>query len=182
MVFTSFRAWSILALLICVAPPANARLSLYWPYERLFRESNLVVIAEAEKSEASKDEFPYQNCPWRSEIEGLVTIFKVKLALKGSESAKEVRVLHFKQRGGDWAVPIVDGPHFVTFATAPVELSTKNRCKMVEKPSYLLFLKRMADGRYEPVTGQFDPLFSVREMFAARLRLTMDGQSIEVNN
>lgn len=35
---------------------------------------------------------------------------------------------------------------------------------MLGPPEYLLFLKRTADGRLEPVSGQIDPALSVREM------------------
>lgn len=32
------------------------------------------------------------------------------------------------------------------------------------KPSYLLFLKHRKDGRYQPVTGQFDSALSCKEI------------------
>ena len=159
MVSTSFRVWSILTLLICVPTTVNADAVRLWTYERLFRESNLVVIGEAEKSQASKDTFPDKN-PWGVRIEGIVTVFKVKLILKGSESAQEIRLLHFK--GG--VLWISNTPTFVKFATGPVELSSKTG-GLRQKPNYLLFLKKMGDGRYEPITGQTDPAFSVQEMF-----------------
>ena len=73
MFFTSFRSCVIVALLFCVAPPANARPAPDWPYDQLFRESHLVVIAEAESSEPSKDAFPDDNS-WPIDIEGVVTI------------------------------------------------------------------------------------------------------------
>ena len=34
-------------------------------------------------------------------------------------------------------------------------------------PEYLLFLKRLKDGRYEPVSGRIDPAPSVREVSEA---------------
>jgi hypothetical protein len=107
--------------------------------------------------------FPDKN-PWSLDFEGIVTTFKVKLILKGTETSKTIRVLHFKIKQFHGLRAIINGPGFVKFATAPVEVSTK-RCKLETKPSYLLFLKKMADGRYGAVTGQTDPEFSVREMF-----------------
>jgi hypothetical protein len=163
MFFTSFRSCVIVALLLCVAPPAHARQVPHWPYDQLFRESHLVVIAEAETSEPSKDAFPDKNL-WPIRIEGIVTTFEVKLILKGSESSKKIRVLHFRIKEIRGLVGVINGPGFVQFATGPVKVSSKSGWH-IEKPSYLLFLKKMADGRYGAVTGQTDPIHSVREMF-----------------
>jgi hypothetical protein len=153
----------MVALLFCAAPPANARPVPHWPYDQLFRESHLVVIAEAETSEPSKDAFPDKNL-WPIRIEGIVTLFRVKLILKGSETSKTIRVLHFKIKEIRGLVGVINGPGFVKFATGLVELSSKSG-RLETKPSYLLFLKKMADGRYGAVTGQTDPVYSVREMF-----------------
>jgi hypothetical protein len=165
MVSTAFRVCSTLTLLICVAQTANARPIPLWPYDQLFRESNLAVIAEAVRSQTSKDVFPDAN-PWQLKMEGIVTVFRVELVLKGKEAAKEIRVLHFKigQLPKDHIFVINDGPCFVKFATDNVELTSKD-LHVTQKPNYLLFLKKMADGRYEAVTGQTDPEFSVREMY-----------------
>jgi hypothetical protein len=167
MVFTSFRACSILILfVVCVAPAANARAKRHWSEKELFRASDLVVLAEAESSQASQDKFP-RGVSWEeAETKGFVTFFKVKLVLKGSEPTEEIRVLHFRflslRRG------IINGPNFVHFATQPVDLSFNDQ-RTSAKPRYLLFLKKMADGRYEPVSGQIDPDDSVRILLNGNL-------------
>jgi hypothetical protein len=166
MISNLFRVSSILAVLVCIAPSADARFRKYWSQEELFRESNLVVIAEAVKSEISKDTFPSQFYTSKASFEGIITVFKVNLVLKGNESAKSIRVLHFKLRPGSVGIfGLVDGPCLVSFATELVEVSFKGGTAR-QKPSYLLFLKKKADGRYEPVTGQVDPDDSVREMYS----------------
>jgi hypothetical protein len=136
----------------------------HWSEAELFRESDLVVIAEAQETQSSKDKFPSQFYTSQAGFEGIVTGFWVKLALKGKESAPVIRVLHFKLIPGSYEVPLINGPSLVSFATEPVEVSFKGG-KAKQKPSYLLFLKKMTDGRYEPVTGQIDPDDSVREMY-----------------
>jgi hypothetical protein len=37
-----------------------------------------------------------------------------------------------------------------------------------------LFLKARKDGRYEPVSGQYDPALSVRELNSPLIKLTDD--------
>jgi hypothetical protein len=35
----------------------------------------------------------------------------------------------------------------------------------VPQPDYMLFLRKLKDGRYEPVSGKIDPQLSVRAIF-----------------
>jgi hypothetical protein len=139
-----------LAGVVVCATPGAARLIESWPYDKLMKQSDLVVIAKAVKTEDAVDELPDHR--WPVEFVGQNTTFEVKHALKGKVEGKQIKVLHFKfgkPKNGLEVVIIENGPLFVAF-------STKNA------PEHLLFLKALKDGRYEPVSGRIDPRLSVR--------------------
>ncbi len=168
-----FRTLLAITLAACVAvgiAPVSARLIESWPYEKLFEKADLVVIAEAGKAEAALDEPP--GSTWAYEFAGQVTTLKVNHALKGKLKDKEIRVLHFKfgklkkdvKPDSLEAMLITDGPMLVAFRTEPVTVTDGEGKKVIDVPEYMLFLKRMKDGRYEPVSGRIDPAQSVREV------------------
>jgi hypothetical protein len=74
------------------------------------------------------------------------TEFETRVIMKGDKATNRFVLHHYRLAKGDG--PVVNGPNFVAFNSA------SHQC-------YLLFLKKEADGRYTPVTGQRDPaLFS----------------------
>jgi hypothetical protein len=140
---------------LCLFPLAGrGRLLEFWPYDKLMKSSDLVVIARAVKTEDCADR--YMAHSWAHEFAGQDTVCDVVHTLKGKTDRKQIKVLHFKW--GDLKKDvdpksvdafIIDGPLFVAFRT-------KNG------PDYLLFLRALKDGRYEPVSGKIDPQLSVR--------------------
>lgn len=161
VVATGFLAW-----------PTNAtgRLLDDWPYEKLFKEADLVVIAAALKTEVTKDKPPKHDWPY--EMVGQNTSFKVLHVLKGKTANKQIQILHFKfgelkkdANPNNFEDRVIqDGPIFVTFRTEPVSISVNGKKTIAVAPQYLLFLRKMKDGRYELVSGQIDPALAVREM------------------
>lgn len=143
-----------------------------WPYERLFQESELIVIATTMRNDPC-DEVWAEDDFSSDRFVGTETIFKVQSILKGG-TPDSVRVVHFNYKQG--ATRYENGPGFVTFLTEPVVTTAKNPGhdsgvlkervavdeRLVSQPEYLLFLKKRSDGRYEPVSGQMDSAFSVR--------------------
>lgn len=72
-------------------------------------------------------------------------------------------MLHFRLKEDE---AVLNGPLLVRFRTKRgLSISTKTFKAGVEKPDYLLFLKRNKDGRYEPVSGRIDPELSVKEIY-----------------
>lgn len=141
---------------LCLVPSeSRARLLDYWPYDRLMKESDLVVIANAVKTDDSNDDSPRHSWPY--EFLGQNTTFEVKHALKGKVGGKQIKDLHFKwgklKKGIDpnnfADLIIIDSPLFVVFRTK-------------KRPDYLLYLRALKDGRYEPVSGKIDPQLAVR--------------------
>src|SRR5262249_46730715 len=59
---------------------------------------------------------------------------------------------------------ITDGPLLLTFLAETVVTKTNGNESVKVLPEYMLFLKRLADGRYEPVSGRIDPALAGREV------------------
>jgi hypothetical protein len=152
---------------------ASARQVDEWAYERLFKESDLVVIAQPIRSEDSAERT--KDNLWKAEFIGVETSFKVLHTVKGAAVKSELTLLHYRTDS-----LIEDGPSLVSFRTRGIsytiskrleegeaEASTERAKIAISGPAeYLLFLKKRSDGRFEPVTGQTDPSFSVKELGA----------------
>lgn len=155
------------ALVVCVLIFPNycfARGIEDWPYEKLFRESDLVIIAEAVSSvdtgESTKDNI------WKAEFLQVKTTFAVRLLFKGSHKGNEVHIFHYRLPKG---VKIANGPLLVSFRMKELEVQGEDHKVIISKPAYLLFLKKKKDQEkdscYEPVTGSIDPELSIREIY-----------------
>ncbi len=150
-----------IAISVVVAFPvfAAGRFIEAWPYEKLMQQANVVVIGTAVSSvdsdEKSKEGFL-----------GVNTTFDVKGMLKGKVDGKQIKLLHYRIEGGNLQLP--NGPLLVTFRTTGLVVTSKRGGQTtLEPPEYLLFLKSRKDGRYEAVSGQYDPKLSVRQMFSS---------------
>jgi hypothetical protein len=148
----------VLAMSVC--SPSFARRIERWSYDELFKESDLIVVATPLSSHSSKE--TTSDNIWNEKMLGVNTTFRVSSVNKGSISEHQLTVLHYKLAN---AVKIDDGPLLVSFRLKSLELKTVEGKKIsFGKPEYLLFLKKRPDDRYEPVSGQIDPLLSVREL------------------
>ena len=150
---------------------AAARILDDWPYERLFKEADVVVIGTAVSTKDATDTFVDDR--WPHEFVGQDTTLEVLQVLKGEASVKRITVLHFKfgkltkkaaAEAGNLVLTI-DGPEFVSFRTKPEKIEIAGTGLPAHRFEYLLFLKKRADGRYEPVSGRIDPNLSMRELF-----------------
>jgi hypothetical protein len=157
--------WFAGVLVVCwTAEPAAGRLIDPWSYERLFKEADLIVVAAPVGEEKADDAFGRN--PWDLDIVGLNTAFEVKHTLKGKPDGKQIKLLHFRfvEPPKNKFVIIEDGPGFVAFRREAALVGDGDRKAVLPTPEYLLFLRRLKDGRYEPVSGKVDPRFAVREM------------------
>jgi hypothetical protein len=160
-----FTAMIVLAATLALVPLASARQVEDWPYERLFKEADLVVIATAKATEETHDPAPDNR--WKSSLVGQRTTFTVDAVLKGERAAGgTLAVLHFKLKPG---VLTQDGPLLVAFRTKGLAVEgggMKKYKALLGTPQYLLFLKAADNGRFVPVSGQADPALSVKEVYA----------------
>ena len=131
-----------------------AREHEYWPYDRLTKEADMIVIAVplSTRDTAEKTTLPglwhVDTNKVRSLIPaiGVETTFMTLAVLKGDANATKLVFHHLREAAPKLSV---DGPGLVAF-------DPKSERK------FLLFLKRESDGRYAPLTGQTDPDGSVK--------------------
>jgi hypothetical protein len=152
--------WTLAVVLLAAGVgPAAARLLPAWPYEKLLREADLVVLARPVSSADSGE--VARPAGWKVEFLGVNTRFDLRAVLKGKLEGTQLTVFHHRLKDG---VTLRNGPLLVSFRQHGLSLTTKTAKVGLARPDYLLFLRRRADGRYEPVSGPVDPELSVREV------------------
>ena len=157
---------------VLLPAPASARKIEAWSYDRLFREADVVLIAVAMNTVPT-------NHKWTEAIfdpqhfRGVITHFRVASIFKGSPP-ESIQVLHYAYANSGSLVN--DGPGLVSFTSDSIllaiqprkpktkepELLSKTRRSQNRAPEYLLFLKKRQDDTFAAVSGQVDPIFSVR--------------------
>ncbi len=132
----------LLALMTC--DTSLARSIRVWAFDDLHEKADIVVVGVA----VSSKDIEYTETFRPNYLVQQETVFEIQTVLKGGISHKKgLRLVHFRFKG---ALIPPNGPSLVHFRTG------KNR------PSYLLFLKLRKDGKVEAVTGQMDPILSVK--------------------
>jgi hypothetical protein len=144
-----------LVALAAFASTSQARAIKVWTYQELFEGADLVVLARA-VSDADAG-YRVTDKPLRNYLVGVLTTFEVEQVVKGGHEGKELVVFHYRMSKD--APPVENGPLLVSFQN-----TADSGGMAVGAPTYLLFLKRRADGRYECVSGQIDPALSVSEL------------------
>jgi hypothetical protein len=141
------------ACLLVATDIVAARAVRIWSYQELLEKSDLVVIASVT---ANNDTMEHIDLPGfqGQRVIGVESRFAVSAVLKGDKTLKDFFLHHYRPGPDGMIVP--NGPTFVYFAVSE-NGSTPQR-------TYMLFLKREADGRYAPVVGQSDPGLGVREL------------------
>ena len=130
--------WTVLFPVL--AASIEARPVKIWSLQELTTKADLVVVATAVSSTDTKNwVYPEaKDTTWVT----VDTVFSIETVLKGELKGPSVTVQHFRYWKPEASV--IDGPSFVQFAPS-------------KKHRYLMFLGRKANGRYEPLTGQYDP-------------------------
>jgi hypothetical protein len=148
------------AILGILCSSLSARQIEDWPYDKLFKQADLVVIVKPlAVRDASKEDQAIPPKGHSNLLTGLVTTFEVLQVVKGECKQKKMELVHFRLKAG---VKVSDGPLLVSFHTKARDLSGKGRAGWF-RSDYMLFLKKKG-GRFEPVSGQFDPGLSVKQM------------------
>ena len=149
---------SLATFLVLLAATAFARLHEHWPYDRLTKEADLILIATpvAVNDTAEMTMLPGIGSTDTNNVRRLIpaigveTGFAILSVLKGDTGTNKFVILHHLRRT-ERPGPEINGPGLVTFDPD-------------EKKRFLLFLKRESDGRYAPLSGQTDPDGSVRDL------------------
>ncbi len=166
-----------LFLILCGAVLSlHARAVRTWSYEELIKASDLVAIVEPISTESTKDIFPASSSGRpQTDIVGQNTSFKILATLKGdTQKDATINVLHFVYSPD--VLMIANGARFAHFVSGPLQfrkqvLQDEKEIGGItvysEQPVWLAFLKKMEDGRFEPVTPHYDSTDSFRELHQA---------------
>lgn len=163
------RSYLLLVVACCLPLLVKARKVEDWPYARLYASADLVVIAHSLGSTDTADQL--DDPAWGKNLIGVETRFEVAQVLKGGPLENLV-LLHFRSDA-----LLQNGPSLVAFRTRGRTLTileTEAEGKRLVEPMiqlvaeasppvYLLFLTKKGL-RYEAVSGQIDPGFSVRQL------------------
>ena len=106
-------------------------------------QADLVVIAKPISTTNTSERAVLSNISPNVHVVGVQTEFVVRVVMKGEATIQKITVPHYGLAN------VEDGrvrgaPHLVSFDAK-------------QRQCYLLFLKKEADGRFAPVTGQTDP-------------------------
>jgi len=158
-------AWILALSVTCLSFASSGNLSRpkeVWPISKAFSKADIVMIA---KVAAIRDAKEGEAIPPQGEeryLSGVVTSFKVEQMIKGEEKRKSIELIHFKNTPE--GIRIINGPCLVSFKVFKPQVINETIIITSEKeePVYMLFLTKRSDGRYEPVSGQYDADDSVK--------------------
>jgi hypothetical protein len=139
-------------LVAILASTSFGRPVAYWPYDKLTKEADLIVIATPSKTEETGEKMDLPGISRNNKPVpgvGINTTFAVIAVLKGKQDLEEFVLFHLRE--AEPQVISVNGPGLVSFDPS-------------EKKRYLLFLKREADGRLTSLCGQTDPAGAVKDL------------------
>ena len=143
--------------LVLLSTAVFARIHEHWPYDRLTKHADVIVIATPVSVHDTAEKTTLPNIVRtdtnnvRSEIPaiGVETTFTILSVLKGDTGTNSLVFHHLREAEKPGVQD--NSPGLVTFDPK-------------EKKRFLLFLKRESDGRYAPLTGQTDPDGGVRDL------------------
>jgi len=165
-IVNTFRL-TFFAGVLLVTSTSHARLIRTWTYDDLVKESDLVVIAnvvDAKVVPTTEDLSVNGLATFGHPFQQIETAIRVRAVIKGKYEQKRLDMVHFRYDPKD-THPTINPPTLIEFPKSDrIARTIGEGNERVYGKDYLLFLKVGKDGKYRPVTGQVDPLFSVREV------------------
>ena len=157
---------TIFAGLLLATSTSHAHSMRDWTYDDLLKESDLVVIADVVDTKVvpTTDDLSANGlASFGHSFQQIETVFLVRTAIKGKHEQKRLAFVQFDIGPSGDTIP--NGPTLFRFPKSDRIARTIGKGnERVYGEDYLLFLKVRKDGKYDPVTGQVDPVFSVREL------------------
>jgi hypothetical protein len=132
----------VCALMIAIPLAALGRLMQSWSCQQMFDQSDLVAIAKPLSTTDTTEKTVLPNIAPDIHVVGVETKFEVRLVTKGDTDTHSFTLHHYRLE--DTKMRMMNAPMLAAFDPN-------------ENHRYLLFLKKEADGRYAPVSGQTDP-------------------------
>jgi len=156
-------------LLFALCGIIEARPIGIWGYDLLMEKSDVVLIGKVDTEKAFDEKLDHP--AFGDVMEARLTTFKVGAVLKGKAAGEKIELVHYLVNPDK---PVVNGPLTAYFringerlTVTAVDGVAVKQDRVEPAPDYLLFLKVRKDGRFEPVTGQVDSMFSVRKVTRA---------------
>jgi hypothetical protein len=154
----SQRRWLVLVILCVLGAgdkQAPARIREAWSDQQIADRSDLIVMAKAIEVRDTGIQTTVPNIKRGNDSVGAIemeTTFEISAVLKGKIEQARLVFCHLRE--------------------VKTEVASRGAAELVAfdpdgKKTYLLFLKRDADGRYSAVVGQTDPADAVREVSRA---------------
>jgi len=135
----------IIAVAVALPFTCLARIIPYQPYEKLFKQADVVAIVELKSVSPSEKKLTGHGSP--DKFDGKVALLTVGIVLKGDSGINQISLLHFSySKMGE-----PNGALFLDFSDS-------------EKHQYLVFLKKDDDVSLAPVTGHYDAALSVKKI------------------
>jgi len=144
---------SALVLICALIEPLSARprVGLALSFQEMFDKADLVVIATVIKTKDTTERKKLIDIDivetarpdlLQDEVIGVETEFETRLTLKGSKEVNKFLLHHYRPAGQNEGG--YGAPNFVRIPSG-------------YPGTFLMFLIKEKDGRYAPITGQFDP-------------------------
>jgi hypothetical protein len=145
------------ALAICLSSAAvHAQIGTLWSMQDLHAKADLVVVAEFVKTTDTGRKVAHPGLKPGFPMVEMQSEFRVALVMKGDVTP--VALMHYRHDMDQWRLdhPQEPGkpPQGVVNAGSALSFSAG-------REQYLMFLKRLPDGRYEPLSGHVFPTDSV---------------------
>lgn len=151
------RFVSVLFASFLLSAPAVAANVGSWTYKKLFKEADVVVIANLESTKET-DEL-HVDAETKTQVRIVLSKLNCVQVLKGELVDKSIEFRHWYPKRGQ----ILDG------LPSPVRLAktkryTQGMTDISTTLSYLVFLRRTKDNKLEPVSGFIGAIYSVKEL------------------
>jgi hypothetical protein len=145
------------------AGSARGRQIEWWPYDRLFKAADLIIIVEPMLVRDALEIDTTKLIPKKWDyLVPVVSTLKVKYVVKGDYKDQRLDLVHFRLKEG---TQIGNGPLLVKFSKGPIRIEGPGwGASFNTHPDYMLFLKKTKDGRLEFVSGYYDPKLSVKHV------------------
>jgi hypothetical protein len=142
---------TLLLVFVAIGPLAARFLVGGLSFQEMFDKADLVVIASAINTKDTTERKKLIDIDviettrpdlLQDEVIGVETEFQTRITLKGSKDIRKFLLHHYRLAVEE--EPGYGSPNFI-------------RIPSERHGTFLMFLRKEKDGRYAPVTGQFDP-------------------------
>jgi hypothetical protein len=168
--------YAVIFIIFITTQIGEARIVKIWDYEKLTKAADIVVIVEPISNTNVDDIYAEHLYGFKtSDFIAINTAFKVLQVFKGTYDKNEsLTLLHYNYSSSVGMA--FNGARFVHFLIGSQEIEKKlirgekevvNITRYSYGPVWMAFLKKREDGRYEPVSVQYDSAESFKEIYNA---------------